>query len=122
MEYLEPARHTFRNSSGREEVDSWQNGDEQDEHEGWTGYTVFYLRDEAAVSRIVVSLNGLDYEEMVTTGLGIGQGSLHPSHRKGHRGRMKMLAPSTVCCDKASSLTAALVKMEENALAMHLRC
>ena len=60
--------------------------------------------------------------EGLTTGLGIGQGSLHPSRRKGHRGRTKMLAPKTVCCDKASSLTAVLVKIEANALAMHLRC
>ena len=64
VECLEPTRHTFRNSSEGEEVDSWQNGEEQDEHAGWTGYTVFHLREEATVSRIVVSLNGFDYEEM----------------------------------------------------------
>ena len=33
-----------------------------------------------------------------------------------------MLSPRTVCCDKASSLNAALVKIAAYAQAMHLRC
>ena len=33
-----------------------------------------------------------------------------------------MLAPKTVCCDKASSPTAVLVKIEENTLAMPGLC
>ena len=60
--------------------------------------------------------------EGLTLGVGKGQGGLLPFHPKGHRGRMKMLSPRIVCCDKASSLNAAPVKIVAYAQAMHLRC